>query len=131
LFFGRLESAVAQLFSLGVIRMAMHKHRVEVRMLSPGDRAQSVQSHFETWFVPDGSDLVFSSALSPELSVSEHLKWFHGMLQFHRKFIRQLEESGIRTVVRISVRERSFTIEPEAVFLAHQLHLTTEIEFRP
>ena len=111
--------------------MAMHKHRVEVRILSPGDRAQSVQSHFETWFVPDGSDLVFRSALSPELSVSEHLKWFHGMLQFHRKFIRQLEESGIRSVVRISVRERSFAIEPEAVFLAHQLHLTTEIEFRP
>jgi hypothetical protein len=110
--------------------MAMHKHRVEVRILSPGDQAQSVQSHFETWFVPDGSDLVFRSALSPELSVSEHLKWFHGMLQFHRKFIRQLEESGIRSVVRISVRERSFTIEPEAVFLAHQLHLTTEIEFR-
>ena len=111
--------------------MAMHKHRVEVRILNPGDRAQAVQSEFATWFVPDGSDLVFRSALSPELSVSEHLKWFHGMLQFHRKFIRQLEESGIRSVVRISVRERSFTIEPEAVFLAHQLHLTTEIEFRP
>jgi len=110
--------------------MAMHKNCVEVRILCPGDRAQSVQTHFETWFVPDGSDLVFKSALASELSVSEHLKWFHGMLQFHRKFIRQLEGSGIRSVVRISVRERSFTIEPEAVFLAHQLHLTTEIEFR-
>ena len=122
---------MAQLFSLGVIRMAMHKHRVEVRILNPGDRAQAVQSEFATLFVPDCSDLVFRSALSPELSVSEHLKWFHMMLKYRRKFIRQLEESGIRTVVRISVRERSFTIEPEAVFLAHHLHLTTEIDFRP
>jgi hypothetical protein len=122
---------VAQLFSLGVIRMAMHKHRVEVRILNPGDRAQAVQSEFATWFVPDGSDLVFRSALSPELSVSEHLKWFHMMLKYRRKYIRQLEESGIRTVIRISVREHSFIIEPEAVFLAHQLHLTTEIDFRP
>ena len=71
----------------------MHKHRVEIRILSPGNRLQSVQSHFETWFVPEGSDLVFRSALAPELSVSEHLKWFYGMLQFHRKFIRQLEKS--------------------------------------
>lgn len=108
----------------------MHKHNVEVRILNPGERTHSVQSHFETWFKPDGSDLVFRSALSPELSISEHLKWFHGMLQFHRKFIRQLEEAGVRTVIRIAVRERSFTIEPEAVFLAHQLHMKTEIEFR-
>ena len=91
----------------------LNKHRVEVRILSPGNRAQSVQSHFETWFVPDGSDLVFRSALSPELSISEHLKLFYGMLQFHRKFIRQLEESGIRVTIRISVRQRSSTIEPE------------------
>jgi hypothetical protein len=110
--------------------MSMHKHHVEVRIVSPGERAQSVQSHFETWFKPNGADLVFRSALPPELSVSEHLKWFHGMLRSHRKFIRQLAEAGIQTVIRITVRERSFAIEPEAVFLAHQLHLQTEIEFR-
>ena len=79
-------------------RMSMHKHHVEVRILSPGERAQSVLSHFETWFKPDGKDLVFRSALSPEVSISEHLKWFHIMLQPHRKFIRRLEESGIHTV---------------------------------
>ena len=110
--------------------MSIHKHHLEVRILSPGARAKSVLSHFETWFAPDGSDLVFKSALSPELSLSEHLKWFHGMLQVHRKFIRQLEDAGIQTVIRIRVRERSFSIEPEAVLLAHQLHLRTEIEFR-
>lgn len=108
----------------------MHKHRVEVRILRPGERAETVCSHFNTWFKPDGADLVFASALSPELSVSEHLKWFDGMLQWHRKFIRQLEHSGIQSVVRISVRDRSFAIDPEALLLAHQLHLKTEIEFR-
>ena len=110
--------------------MSMKKHHVEVRILSPGDRTESVRSHFETWFKPDGADLVFPSALSPDLPVSEHLKWFHGMLEFHRKYIRQLEEAGIHTVLRIAVREPSLFIEPEAVLLAHQLHLKTEIEFR-
>ena len=108
----------------------MHNHRVEVCICRPGERAQAVRSHFETWFVSDGADLVFASALSPELSVSEHLKWFHGMLQSHRKFIRQLEDSGIQTVVRVSVRDRSLSIQPEALLLAHQLHLKTEIESR-
>lgn len=108
----------------------MHKHRVEVRILRPGERTQAVRSYFETLFVPDGADLVFASELSPELSVSDHLKWFHRRLQYSRKFIRQLEESGIHTVVRISVRDRSLAIEPEALLLAHQLHLKTEIEFR-
>jgi|SRR6266487_752316 len=108
----------------------MHKWSVEVRVLSPGERAQSVRSHFETWFVPDGSDLVFRSPLAPKSSISEHLKWFHGMLGFQRKFIRQLEAAGVQTVVRISVHSRALMIEPEALLLAHQLHLKTEIEFR-
>ena len=110
--------------------MPTPKHHVEVRILNSGARAKSVQSHFETWFKPEGGELVFRSALAPELSVSEHLKWFHMMLGHHRKFVRQLEEAGIQTVIRIGVRGRSLTIEPEAVFLAHQLHLKTEIEFR-
>lgn len=108
----------------------MHKWSVEVRVLSPRARAQSVKANFETWFVPDGSDLVFRSPLAPESSISEHLKWFHGMLKFRRKFIRNLEADGIQTVVCISVRDQSLTIEPEALLLAHQLHLKTQIEFR-
>jgi hypothetical protein len=52
------------------------------------------------------------------------------MLEFHRKFIRKLEASGVQTIVRISVRGRTLMIEPEALLLAHQLHLKTEIEFR-
>ena len=110
--------------------MSTHQSNVEVRILNPGERKQSVLSHFETWFVPDGTDLVFRSQLSPDHSISEHLIWLHGMLQFHRKFLRQLEAAGVCTVVRIGVRGRAFTIEPQAVFLAHQLHLKTEIEFR-
>ena len=52
------------------------------------------------------------------------------MLEFHRKFIRKLEADGVQTMVHISVRGRSLTIEPEALLLAHQLHLKTQIEFR-
>jgi hypothetical protein len=108
----------------------MHKWSVEVRILSPGEHAQSVRSNFETWFVPDGTDLVFRSPLAPESSITDQLKWFHSMLEFHRKFIRKLEASGVEMVVRISLRGRTLMIEPEALLLAHQLHLKTEIEFR-
>src|SRR5690349_13547138 len=92
---------------LGENRMTMDKQHVEVQILRPSESGQSALWHFETWFRRDGADVVCRSALSPEVSVSEHLKWFHGMLQSHRKFIRQLEEAGIQTVIRIAVRERS------------------------
>jgi hypothetical protein len=108
----------------------MNKWSVEVRVCRPGVRTEAVRSHFETWFVADGDDLVFRSPLAPELPVNDHLKWFHGMLEFHRKFIRKLEADGIRTSIHISVRSRTLSLEPEALLLAHQLHLRTEIEFR-
>ena len=62
--------------------------------------------------------------------MGEHLNWFHSSLQFHRKFIRNLEADGVLTTVHISVRGRALSLEPEALLLAHQLHLRTEIEFR-
>ena len=111
-------------------RIVMNKWSVQVRISRPGVRAGAVRSHFETWFVPDGDDLVFRSSLGPELSVSEHLKWFHSMLESHRKFIRKLEADGVHTTVHISVRGRTLSLEPEALLLAHQLHLKTEIEFK-
>lgn len=108
----------------------MSKWSVQVRISRPGVRAEAIRSHFETWFVPDGDDLVFRSPLAPELSVSDHLKWFHSMLEFHRKFIRKLEADGVHMIVHISVRGRTLSLEPEALLLAHKLHLKTEIEFR-
>jgi hypothetical protein len=82
-------------------------------------------------FVPDGEDFVFQSRLQPDVSVSEHLKWLHGMLQFERKKLRKLQEDGVDMVCCIRLRERSLTIEPEALLLMHQLHLRTEISFNP
>jgi hypothetical protein len=68
--------------------------------------------------------------LASELPVGDHLKWFHSLLQFHGKFIRNLEADGVQTTVHISVRSRPVSLEPEALLLAHQPHLKTEIEFR-
>jgi hypothetical protein len=104
---------------------------VEVRVISPGVRASSVTGEQRTWFVPDGEDLVFRSRLPDGASVSEHLKWLHGMLQFQRKHLRQLQEDGVNMVCRIGVRGRSLLIEPEALLLMHHCHLRTEISFSP
>jgi hypothetical protein len=110
----------------------VNSNRVEVRILHPGEQTASIQRQFDgAWFVPDGPDLVFRSALPSTHTVGEHLKWFHGLLEHHRKFIRQVEASGIRCVCRVQVRAASVTVEPEALLLAHQLHLATEITFRP
>jgi len=68
--------------------------------------------------------------LASELPVGDHLKWFHSLLQFHGKFIRNLEADGVQTTVHMSVRGRTLSLEPEALLLAHQLHLKSEIEFQ-
>lgn len=52
------------------------------------------------------------------------------MLEFHRKSIRKLDADGVHMKVHISLRGRTLSLEPEALLLAHQLHLKTEIEFR-
>ncbi len=103
---------------------------VSVRITRPDVRASAIHEHLGSGFVSDGDDLVFRSPLAPELPVGEHPNWFHSWLQFHRKFIRNLEADGVLTTVHIFVRGRSLSLEPEALLLAHQLHLKTEIEFR-
>jgi hypothetical protein len=108
----------------------MNSCSVSVRITRPGVRASAIHEHIGLGFVSDGDDLVFRSPLAPELPVGDHLKWFHSLLQFHRKFIRNLEADGVLTTVQISVRGRTVSLEPEALLLAHQLHLRTEIEFR-
>jgi hypothetical protein len=67
--------------------------------------------------------------LASELPAGDHLKWFHNLLQFHGKFIRNLEADGVQTTVHISVRSRPVSLEPGALLLAHQPHLKTTIEF--
>lgn len=74
---------------------------VEIRMLDAGNVADEVRHRFETWFVSDKADLVFRSALRDTGDVNAHLKWFHGMLQHERKFIRRLQSRGLRIVARV------------------------------
>ena len=107
----------------------MPKSFVEVRIINPGVRASMISGSLHTWFAPQGEDFVFTSKLAEDSSVSEHLKWLHGILEFERKRLRQLQEKGVATVCRIRVRSRSLDIEPEALLLMHQCHLRTEISF--
>jgi hypothetical protein len=109
----------------------MQKCFVEVRVIKPGARASSFTGAEQTWFAPDGEDFVFPSRLKPTASVSEHLKWLHGMLEFERKRLRQLQENGVDMVCSVRVRARTLSIEPEALLLMHQCHLRTEISFNP
>ena len=109
----------------------MNKCYVEVRIISPGPRSGSFTPQEQTGFVADGADFVFQSRVGQDVSVSEHLKWLHGMLQFQRKQLRTLQEDGVDMVCRIRVRARTVSIEPEALLLMHQCHLRTEISFNP
>jgi hypothetical protein len=109
----------------------MPKSFVEVRIINPGDKANTFTSKRQTRFLPDGKDFVFPSRLPETASVSEHLKWLHGMLYFERKQLRQLQENGLEIICRIRTRSRSLDIDPEALLLMHQCHLRTEISFNP
>lgn len=102
----------------------MDKIMVEVRIVKPGPRASVFTP---VGFVHDGEDLVFRSRLEPDVSVSDHLKWMHGVLQWERKRWRKLQEEGVKMVCQIRAKERTVTIEPEALLLMHQLHLQMEI----
>jgi hypothetical protein len=109
----------------------MHKCFVEVRIVKPGARASMFTSAQQPGFAPDGEDFVFQSRLEPDASVSEHLKWLYGILEFERKRLAKLQADGVEMVCRIRVRGRTLTIEPEALLLMHQLHLRTEVSFNP
>jgi hypothetical protein len=107
----------------------MRKHsKVEMRLVNGIEHSGSVQAHFGNGFKEDGKDLVFASPLDMTHSVSDHLKWFHSMLQHNRKYIRQLESEGFPLVCRILCPERFVILEPEALLLGHQLHLAIKIE---
>ena len=107
----------------------MHKSFVEVRVINPGPRASSLAEANQTWFKADGDDFVCDSRLDPTASVSDHLKWLHGVFQFERKKLRKLQEDGVEMVCRIRLKTRTLSIEPEALLLIHQCHLRTEISF--
>ena len=108
----------------------MRKHsKVEMRLVNGLEHLVPVQTHFGSWFREDGKDLVFASPLDMTHSVSDHLKWFHSMLQSNRKYIRQLEAGGFPMSCRVLCHERSVTLEPEALLLGHHLHIQIKIEY--
>ena len=111
--------------------MQKSKTFVELCIINPGERASTITLRREGWFVADRQDFVFQSRLDLGAKPSEHLKWLHMILEHERKWLRQLQEAGVEMVCRIRVRARELAIEPEALLLMHQLHLRTEIEFRP
>jgi hypothetical protein len=103
---------------------------VEVRAVLPRGGGVELRHHLGTWFKSEGDDLVFRSALPDTVDVNEHLKWFDGLLQFDRKILRRIDEQGANMVIRILTDSPSFKLSPEAVLLAHRLHLPIEITVR-
>jgi hypothetical protein len=95
----------------------------------PKTTAEKILKKFPTYFRAEGEDLVFHSWLADQDSATEHLKWLLGVVQFERKFFRKLEAGGAAAVVAIRSHTRPLCIEPEALLLAHKLHLVTEIHF--
>src|SRR5262245_1002853 len=100
---------------------------VELRIRQPAELERERVLSRTTFFKADGEDLVFRSMLSADHSASEHLKWFYGMLRDHRKLMRQLEVAGSPVIIIIRTQQRPTVLEPEALLLAHQLHLTIEV----
>ena len=104
---------------------------VEIRIFSPGPKADAVLSHFPQRFVSDGTDLVFRAPPLQGHLVDEQLHWFHMALKEQRKFILKLQADGVQIAIRISIKGRCLNMKPEALLLAHQLHLSIEMRFVP
>jgi len=103
---------------------------VEIRILSPGSKADAVLSHFPE-FIYDGADLVFKAPPLQGNVVDDKLNWFQMMLKNERKFLLKLQADGVQMAVRITIKGRSLNLKPETLLLAHQLHFQTEIRFVP
>lgn len=109
----------------------MRQSIAEVLILKPCPWVSRLTPGQPSGFVPIGEDWVFQSRLTPGVSVSEHLKWLQGILQFELRKLRKLQEVDVEMICRIRVKERMVTIEAEALFLMHPLHLRTEMSFHP
>ena len=107
----------------------MNQPFVEVRIFNGKLLAESFGKSENGWCLDD-CDLVFSSRLDSESSISEHLKWLRGMLQFERKKLKNLQANGVDMACLIRVKARVVSIEPEALLLMHECHLRTEIVIR-
>jgi hypothetical protein len=79
------------------------------------------------WFVAEQGDMVFTSALTDTGDINAHLKWLFMVLEFERKKMKQLQDQGVRVVVRVSCTNLPIRIEPDSLLLMHKLHLPVEI----
>src|SRR5690349_3256039 len=96
---------------------------VEVRIRGASPEVLARFGQQAGWFQPDGREFVFRSALGAGHTISEHMVWLHGLLQFERKKIRQAQEAGVEIVIRVHLESREVTLSPQAILLAHSLQL--------
>jgi hypothetical protein len=89
--------------------------------------AEKIAKRFGTFVKTEGDDMVIRSWLEPHRSVTGHLNWLFAKAKFERKAFLQLEAAGEPAILVIRSHTRPLVIQPEALLLAHQLHLVTEI----
>src|SRR5436190_5280166 len=79
---------------------------VEIRIRRPDEvSADAIRRRFPTFFQSDGEDFVFRSALDEDASISDHLKWLYGMIQYERKVFRQFEAAGVSAAICIRAQD--------------------------
>jgi hypothetical protein len=101
---------------------------VEVRILNGTYESEFICKRFGDRFVKDADDFVFRAPAGSGSNAADQLIWLYAALETHRNLFRQLEGAGIRTVCRIRFAGKTLLLPPEAVQLAHFLHIATEIE---
>ena len=89
--------------------------------------AEKIAKRFGTFVQREGEDMVIHTAISPDDSAEKHINWLWGTVQYERKAFRQLEAAGEPAVLIIRSHTRPFVLQPEALLLAHKLHLPIEI----
>ena len=89
--------------------------------------ARKIAKRFGTFVQREGDDMVIHTAVSPDDPAEKHINWLFGMVRRERKGFRQMEEAGEPAVLVIRSHTRPLVLPPEALLLAHKLHLPTEI----
>jgi hypothetical protein len=89
--------------------------------------AEKITKRFGTFVQAEGEDMVIHTAIEPSEPAEKHINWLLGMVERERKAFRQLEAAGDPAMLVIRSHTRPLVLPPEALLLAHKLHLPTEI----
>jgi len=103
---------------------------ITVRIRDAKKKGISLFGPVADFFTEEKEDFVFRSALGAGHSITEHLKWLHGMLQHDSGLFKKAQQDGYDIVLQIHSEVKEFTVQPEALLLPHKLHLPVEIVFR-